>query len=197
VYAKSLVNCNLRPVLPYIHNADNCLGVVSGKLKLNCLMLRVFQVLILLICPFLLNAQSVDRSVVGAFGGTITVGSITSSSSIGELNVDHYDGNFFVQQGFIQAEQWSFVGTEEDLNSESLNLYPNPSSTNFTIDFSNAGDFDGQIQVFDLNGKLIYTDNSDFQSHLVVDATAWIPGIYFVRIVSGAGKAYNLKFQKV
>jgi hypothetical protein len=185
------------PLLSYNQNVDNYLSVVPRKLKLNCRMLRVFQVLILLICPFLLNAQSVDRYVVGAFGGTITIGSITSYSSIGELNVDHYDGNFYAQQGFIQAEQWNFVGTEEDLNSESLNLYPNPSSTNFTLDFSTAGGFDGQIQVFDLSGKLIYTDNSNFQSHLVVDATAWTPGIYFVRIVSGAGKVHTVKFQKV
>lgn len=161
-------------------------------------MLRIFQVLIFVICPILLSAQSVDRQVVGAFGGSTEIDSVYLNSSLGELNVNYYAGDFYVQQGFIQAEDWVFVSIEEEHEDRAIvSLYPNPSANQFTIDVSRAGRSHDVVQVFDINGTLIHWEQAGTQQRIVVDAIEWASGIYFVRLTSPEGKTHTVKFQKI
>ncbi len=70
----------------------------------------------------------------------------------------------------------------EDANT--LDLSPNPAKDNLTIYYNPTNDFDTNIQVIDITGKIIYEITSD-NNQIHFDISDLIPGFYFVKLVSG------------
>ncbi len=69
---------------------------------------------------------------------------------------------------------------ENDLELANINIFPNPSNGNFAID---ATDYSGgEISIFNIQGKLIYTENAIGVNNLNLDLNN---GLYFVKIQKG------------
>ena len=63
-------------------------------------------------------------------------------------------------------------------------MLPNPAKDNLIIYYNLTDDFDTNIQIIDIRGKIIYEITQDNnQTHL--DISDLIPGFYFVKLVSG------------
>jgi flagellar hook assembly protein FlgD len=71
---------------------------------------------------------------------------------------------------------------------EFLNVYPNPSTGEFSVSFANGSKRSVEIQVIDANGKVVYSivKDSDLAGiHTVnMDASNLPKGNYFIRLIS-------------
>jgi hypothetical protein len=78
------------------------------------------------------------------------------------------------------ATQYTPVTTSIKENTSSINISvsPNPTSEKFKIDFENTIPL--SVQVFDVNGKIIYTQSQFYTSQAFIDASWWNSGVYFI-----------------
>jgi hypothetical protein len=65
------------------------------------------------------------------------------------------------------------------LEDEGLNLYPNPCSDYFNIDFSDLANT-GSIQILNVNGKVINSFNTEGDKVVRVDTGNYANGVYFI-----------------
>lgn len=103
---------------------------------------------------------------------------------------------FFEESGGFNADKMIFqksgtVSSIDILNGKNnLRIYPNPATSTLTVDFSSVSFHPTMIQIFDLNGSLIY---STTQITILNDRRAQIDvrnlkaGSYLVRVESPAG----------
>lgn len=82
---------------------------------------------------------------------------------------------------------WSTLNVNEFEENNTVNLFPNPSSSNLNIQLSNTAS-NGKIAVYDMLGKQIY--NSAIKPNVVskIDVSQWDTGLYLVKISSDSGE---------
>ena len=68
-----------------------------------------------------------------------------------------------------------------DFNQANITIYPSPMTNHFTIDLGNQTN-DTQIQIMNVQGKIIYTNTEITTSKLIVNSANWSKGIYFIRL---------------
>ena len=77
-----------------------------------------------------------------------------------------------------------FVGIETSkINQADVNIYPNPSSSNFVIEFKSKAE-NNSLQIIDLNGRIVYQEDISNNYHKVYSKNRFAKGIYIVRIIS-------------
>ncbi len=84
-------------------------------------------------------------------------------------------------------------------NSPGLKLYPNPTVSNLSLEFTNTEIGDGVIQIKDLNGKTILSENfvkPTTDKKLEVNLTKLLPGIYNLDIFLNGKFLYSEKLVK-
>ena len=74
-----------------------------------------------------------------------------------------------------------------DVVDFNLTVYPNPSSGMFTIKLPLSISGQGQVSIFDIMGHEVYSANVTLENQLVVDASSFANGIYFVRLKDEKG----------
>ena len=67
-----------------------------------------------------------------------------------------------------------------DLSQSSLKLFPNPTTGLITIDY--PGLFISNINIFDVSGKLIFSDEQVNANAKNIDISSFSNGIYFIQI---------------
>ena len=78
-------------------------------------------------------------------------------------------------------------------NNNRFALYPNPSNqTNFYIDFSNLNTDNLSIDIFDINGKIIFSENK-LHHDMSIDISNFSEGIYFVELIKNGSIIDNQK----
>lgn len=66
-------------------------------------------------------------------------------------------------------------------NPLSVNLYPNPNSGLFTLEFET--DIEVNVKIIDAIGKLVF-EGKNYTSKMEVDMNTLLSGIYFVQVTS-------------
>ena len=69
--------------------------------------------------------------------------------------------------------------------SNSLNLYPNPSNGQFTLEFDDASNLPDRVLMYDLNGRVVRELSSSVNTINSFDVSDLSKGTYFVQIVQG------------
>jgi hypothetical protein len=95
------------------------------------------------------------------------------------------------------GENMAFA-TDNAGNKVDMQVYPNPSSGDFTVDFNRSDDNTVVLEVYDAIGNLMWKKEAEVPEGLntwEVKADAWRSGIYFLRLYSGRGT--QLSAQKV
>ena len=89
------------------------------------------------------------------------------------------------------------------IDAYAIALYPNPNNGNFEISIKDLPDFQNNsldINVFDLNGRLIYQNTinttSESLTTIPLSLTDISHGVYFIKITSANGREETLKFVK-
>jgi len=75
------------------------------------------------------------------------------------------------------------LGIEEN-KFNSITIYPNPSSSKINFELPKNMQT-GQILVFDILGKQIYTHEFELEKTITIDILNWNSGSYFLKIISG------------
>ncbi|HET6989711.1 MAG TPA: T9SS type A sorting domain-containing protein, partial [Bacteroidia bacterium] len=74
-----------------------------------------------------------------------------------------------------------------DAETIALNVYPNPVTDEAVIrldHFASAGLKNLSVNIYDTNGKLIYTETELQRSIIMLDHSLFSPGMYFVEVVN-------------
>ncbi|MEM0518903.1 T9SS type A sorting domain-containing protein [Aequorivita flava] len=72
----------------------------------------------------------------------------------------------------------------EDNNLSSISIYPNPSSSVINLEIPHNIQ-SGQITVYDVLGKQIYSDEFISNPRISINIAYWSQGNYFLKVVSG------------
>jgi len=70
-------------------------------------------------------------------------------------------------------------------NSLDIKVFPNPNGGRFTILVKNATDQEATLKIYNIFGKLIYSDPSAMSEHYEVDISSHSKGIYIAKIRQG------------
>ncbi|MCF6352989.1 MAG: T9SS type A sorting domain-containing protein, partial [Cyclobacteriaceae bacterium] len=71
----------------------------------------------------------------------------------------------------------------DKLNQSDVTIFPNPITNQFTIDVENEAD-DVAVTIVSIEGKIVYNIDLLGNNKMVIDASTWNNGIYFVQIRS-------------
>jgi hypothetical protein len=143
-------------------------------------------------------SQSVDRKVVASAGrfvrnvNTNSTVQNTLTYTLGEpLIYGTTVGNYRLNNGFIQPDGLVAVSPNVVLlmkPTDSFKLFPNPATSFSTIESSLDTLSTVNIQLIDLNGKLIKEETMTGQHHTVdLESTFIAPGTYYINFYSAEG----------
>src|SRR5690606_9892318 len=125
--------------------------------------------------------------------GTITGQGSTFSHTFTVVGANDYFCLFHsaTMAGTITVEE--VLGVEEnELNT--FGVYPNPANETVQMDVPKNIET-GQILVFDVLGKQIYSEAFDSNDNFSINVSNWSPGIYSIQLVSGK-TAQTVRFIK-
>ena len=72
---------------------------------------------------------------------------------------------------------------------DNLGVYPNPFTTIATVNFNNNTGIDAIIEIVNMVGQVVYTENAGSASGLqnvTIDGTSFTAGIYMINVKAGA-----------
>ncbi|MCB0464694.1 MAG: T9SS type A sorting domain-containing protein [Aequorivita sp.] len=128
--------------------------------------------------------NEVGNSVETFNSGTITGIGETYSYTFTVVGDNHYfcgihgAGNM---SGNITVRE--VLGVDEN-NLNTISLYPNPASSVLNIELPKNMQT-GQITVFDILGKEVYSQEFESKDNLGINILNWNSGSYFLKVVSG------------
>ena len=93
------------------------------------------------------------------------------------------DGDSNTQDDEIQ-ENCECIGTPsstiDELESLSVLIYPNPASSNFTVDLGNLNGVNTTIKLYDTSSKLVFEKQSS--SILIIEVSSFAKGMYSLEL---------------
>lgn len=103
------------------------------------------------------SGQSISPEVIASAGEHFSNGTSQLSFTIGETVIDTYTaGGNILTQGFHQTQLTITAVRESVMQDMEVNVYPNPSSGELNISFTN-NDQQFELMVYDMNGKVVMT----------------------------------------
>ena len=165
-------------------------------IRIICLMLVFFTV-------FRMYSQNTANRNSVLFKSTITsIGGKNSTIIDGKYRITQCTGQsgiigtrksnlLMVQQGFItNTINFRINNLEKDVFEEKLDLTisPNPFVDHIKIDFSKRTIYDVEVQIFDLNGRFIFSEKYQPTESIVVPLTNLANAMYIVLVTSGSDK---------
>lgn len=155
------------------------------------------KVIICCCCFFNLSiSQQLHHEMMGAQGGSVNLdNSYTVRFSVGQQSVTGTSsGSVVVQQGFQQSN-WNKI-IEQNTISIVTTVYPNPFVDSVKFSFSKSPGKSLDVVVFDLLGRLVYSNNIINESNQIsIDLKNLSSAEYFVKI-SANNYIYSTKIIK-
>lgn len=128
-------------------------------------------------------AQSVSPDVIASSGEHFTAANTQLSWTIGELMIETYTaGNNQLTQGFHQTKL-SAVGIEDLDESIVFNVFPNPTTQQLNLEIG-QGKVDYTVRLFDVNGKMMYSELISNSGIKNIDVTKYGAGTYFLYLIN-------------
>ena len=133
-----------------------------------------------------------SNKLQGAAFYTILYNADSLKSGLYMLRFD-YGINHSKIKKFVKECDANFIDTVTVVNK--LNVYPNPVQSQFIIETS--GTAIQQIEIADLNGKVLERINSEIQNEtMTINLSKMLSGFYFISIQMSDGKVQVQKFFK-
>ena len=106
---------------------------------------------------------------------------------------DHNGATLVSGADFSDSESGKFTaGNNVSINENTINglgVYPNPFTTIATVNFNNNTGIDAIIEVVNMVGQVVYTENVGNASglqNITIDGTSFDAGIYMINVKAGA-----------
>ena len=153
---------------------------------------------------FNLQAQSLERQVIGASGDFSTASWGSLSSTTGEaMTIKLSSTSLILTQGFQQPQTFGVGIKDYSKGIDEIQIFPNPAEDKINIHIrSYTSNNKNLITFFDLIGQKItlpfVSENTDNQTSFVYDIKQLAPATYFISITNGQGTLLNtFKFTKI
>ena len=132
--------------------------------------------------------SSVNRSNSGINHNSVS--SIIVDSS--DVWAGTYDGLFRfskeIKGEIIEPLETVLTSIEiPSINPNSVTVYPNPASQLVTIKVEQSDGWDYQFHIYNSEGRLVHSSESDSSSQLELDVSQYIPGLYFYKLHNTSG----------
>ncbi len=111
------------------------------------------------------------------YSWTTTVPGITT----GGVDADIFNGTITQLRALMGCNT---TGIDQKTLDNAFNIYPNPSSNNFHIDYTGVNG-EAVVYVYDINGRLVLSQNMNGKT--IIDASSLNDGIYNVNITNNDG----------
>jgi len=102
---------------------------------------------------------------------------------------------FIVRNDILNGEYRFEEETTEEQSFETepgeITIYPNPNNGLFTINLNEIQVENSNIEITDINGKVIYSENNNTEKTKTIDLSHLAPGMYFVKVNDGASNYYK------
>lgn len=122
----------------------------------------------------------------GTYSGPGVIGNTFYPGSAGTgyitLTYDYTDANGCYNSANAIVYVDMCMGIEGATQNGMVSAYPNPASDFTTVTWS-AGSAIATVEVYDANGKLVYTENAAGRTTVKLDMNDWANGIYSVRLI--------------
>ena len=109
------------------------------------------------------TAPAAGTGTVTAYGVINAVNNSPSSEDAGDL----------WNNKNVSFSEWPTVSAVENIELSNIKLYPNPVTT-----ILNISGFNGNVTVFDMNGKVVATETGA----TAINTGSWVAGVYFVTL---------------
>lgn len=155
--------------------------------KKNIYKARILPVLMLMMLVGMTSsnqAQTVERQCISSYGAVVATSHVALEQTVGQpystsvsfLNTTAILPGF--QQPVVFRVEAIFSELSKDID---LKVYPNPAACSVKIQSGKAIE-NAMIQVTDLNGKIILSEQA-MQLHIYdINCTAWKSGIYIITV---------------
>lgn len=147
------------------------------------------------------SAQSLERQVIGSAGGSFSGSTFSADYTTGEtVTATVSAGSFILSQGFQQPEQ-PLVSIRESQVDVSYRLYPNPASSNITLELNSGAPATLELFITSAAGQTVYRSTEELSvsgSHTqTISLNALASGVYFLNLSDSRGKlVQSIKFEK-
>ena len=151
--------------------------------------------------------RSIDGNTFDAIGKVSGDGTTTQ-----EMKYNFVDQNPELGLSFYRLKQTDYNGESETFNPVAVHIepevekatiskvWPNPFTSSFTIDFESTTQSEIMINLYDLNGMPVLTDNMSAQkgnnTYTINTLDDLIPGTYLLRITQGTNVLATTKVMK-
>lgn len=147
--------------------------------------------LLLLMAPLAARAQTIERQVLGAAGGSMTAGGILHAYTVGEpCTTPLWDGELYLTQGFHQTAGFSVL-IADAMNGMELRAFPNPTRNAVHLELTANAHRLVDVTVHDALGKWVMASptlaTGPGIARSTVDLSAFAAGTYIIRLLDSEG----------
>ena len=90
------------------------------------------------------------------------------------------------------CEESTKPSLSRNIEAQEINIYPNPASNFITVSgFEAVGD---RLVILDMNGRVLYTIDTEKKDEIKVDISGLDSGVYFIQ---NRAKTFNSRFIKI
>lgn len=140
---------------------------------------------LILVLTISVSAKAQQLEVVATSGDFYENSSGSLSWTLGEVVIETLsETNFIITQGFQQSKLTVTAINDLQTSGIELSVYPNPTNSFLLIEVKTDNQRDLQINLFDLNGKLILQKKIT-GSKQTVYMQNYKPAIYILKITEG------------
>ena len=101
---------------------------------------------------------------------------------------------YYDQNNFNFRLNWNgFAELEEPGSDNVFTVYPNPTTSNFTIQSDKVI---SQIQILDISGKIVFSESNIDENMVQIDASKFESGVYFIQVIDANKEFTSYKLIK-
>jgi hypothetical protein len=129
-----------------------------------------------------LSGQNIHHQMISSQGSSSLTGSgLIVNQTIGQQSITgSFTGSFSVQQGFQQSYWYNYLSNS---NPILVSVSPNPFQELIQFSISNLRNEKIAIQVFDINGKVVYVKEHFVENKLItINLSNLSAGMYLVKL---------------
>ena len=156
--------------------------------------MKKFTFLLLFACiGFSAHSQTLSPTVISSSGGFYSNSSGMLSFTVAEMTMVQTftsSGNILMQ-GFQQPEDLSVGINEIPVASGDLLIYPNPNNGSFTLSFTNNGNAESSIKIYNLAGQVVLekqVSQSAGLNTINFDISTYSQGMYILQLATTNAK---------
>jgi hypothetical protein len=155
------------------------------------------------ICGIIARSQTLSPTVISSSGGFFTSGSAMLSTTVAEMTMvqTFQAGSNFLTQGFQQPEVVTVGINEIPVASGNIVVYPNPTSGSFVLSFTNDGNSQSSIGIYNLAGQVVVEKQLTQAVGLNTvdfDISSFSQGMYILELASTNAKGEkNISYHKI